>query len=92
MSFKSVAALFLTGIILVNCSPEPPTKEECVAGLRNFMKLKLKKEGLPEEEIEGILESVPATMAEVCVKNRTAAEVQCEIQAKSLAELKACRQ
>ncbi|MBX7057953.1 MAG: hypothetical protein K1X75_07790 [Leptospirales bacterium] len=89
LSVLSLAAIF-SG---VRCTLRTsPNAEECRKGLRNFLRLQTGG-ALSEAQLDQLLNQgeSPAMAEQVCIKKKSRLQVECEIEAKSIEELRLCR-
>lgn len=86
----SVSAL-LALLLLGGACAERPTEEECLLSFENFLRLNTGSILSDEDIAKMSREAMSRDMAaQVCAENKSRARVLCEIEAQSLAGLKAC--
>ena len=89
---SAAVVLCLWALIASACSqPERPTRDECVRGFKNFIRLMTKDNPKRAAFMKKAESTLVKSMAGKFVKSRKRAVVLCEIKAESLAALKACR-
>ena len=87
---RLIAVLVLL-FLSVGCGPTRPTAEECLRGLKNFVSLRFPSTPGKENPFLKMAEGKTSqALAQKCVQERSRTEILCQINAKTLEEIKGC--